>query len=62
MVTMNIPVLYDERNINEFINQLRFANQKSGKSLKIVFDKTLARIVTEDAKEIAIIDLQKKGK
>jgi len=59
---MNIPVLYDERNINEFINQLRFANQKSGRPLKIVFDKTLARIVTEDAKEIAVIDLQKKGK
>lgn len=59
---MNIPVLYDERNINEFINQLRFANQKSGRPLKIVFDKTLVRIVTEDAKEIAIIDLQKKGK
>lgn len=59
---MNIPVLYDERNLNEFINQLRFANQKYGRPLKIVFDKTLARIVTEDAKEIAIIDLQKKGK
>jgi hypothetical protein len=62
MVTMNIPVLYDERNLNEFIHQLRFANQKSGRPLKIVFDKTLVRIITEDAKEIAIIDLQKKGK